>query len=122
MAAQRAGHHAATVLTAMAHVIVTEGLVNEKFVQERCELDAFQEWAAFVAEERNSPEAVAKYTGVDPAELRAAARLYATGGNGAICFSNFSSSIRFCSRACNESARFRASSEFSRALSFPACS
>ncbi len=74
------------VLTAIAHVIVTEGLVNERFVRERCELDAFQEWAAFVSEERHSPEAVAKYTGVDAAELRAAARLYATGGNAAIYY------------------------------------
>ncbi|MFN3743319.1 MAG: formate dehydrogenase subunit alpha [Hyphomicrobiaceae bacterium] len=74
------------VLTAMAHVIVTEGLVNETFVRERCEMDDFREWAAFVAEERHSPEAVAKYTGVDPAELRAAARLYATGGNAAIYY------------------------------------
>jgi formate dehydrogenase major subunit len=72
------------VLTAMAHVIVTEGLVNEKFVRERCSMDEYREWAAFVAEERNSPEAVEKFTGV-PAELtRAAARLYATGGNAAI--------------------------------------
>lgn len=70
----------------MAHVIVTEGLVNETFVRERCELEDFREWAAFVAEERNSPEAVAKYTGVDAAELRAAARLYATGGNAEIYY------------------------------------
>jgi formate dehydrogenase major subunit len=69
------------VLTAMAHVIV-----NEAFVRERCELDEFQEWADFVAEERHSPEAVAKHTGVDPDELRAAARLYATGGNAAIYY------------------------------------
>ncbi|MFN8828471.1 MAG: formate dehydrogenase subunit alpha [Labrys sp. (in: a-proteobacteria)] len=74
------------VLTAIAHVIVTEGLVNEAFVRERCELDEFQGWAAFVAEERNSPEAMEAYTGV-PAELvRGAARLYATGGNGAIYY------------------------------------
>jgi formate dehydrogenase major subunit len=74
------------VLTAMAHVIVTEGLVDEAFVRERCETDAFQDWAAFVAEERNSPEEVAKLSGV-PAELiRGAARLYATGGNGAIYY------------------------------------
>src|SRR5262249_48904723 len=72
--------------TAMAHVIVTEGLVNEAFVRERCTLDEFQEWAAFVAEDRHSPEAVARYTGVDPDELRAAARLYATGGNAAIYY------------------------------------
>src|SRR5262249_19829067 len=48
------------ILTALAHVIVTEGLVNESFVRERCDWDEFQDWAAFVAEPRNSPEAVAK--------------------------------------------------------------
>jgi formate dehydrogenase major subunit len=74
------------VVTAMAHVIVTEGLVNEKFVRERCNLDEYQDWAAFVAEERNSPEATEKYTGVPAADLRAAARLYATGGNAAIYY------------------------------------
>ncbi|TXL73423.1 formate dehydrogenase subunit alpha [Vineibacter terrae] len=74
------------VLTALAHVIVTEGLVDEAFVRERCEPDDFAAWAAFVAEERNSPEAVAKISGV-PAELiRGAARLYATGGNAAIYY------------------------------------
>src|SRR5579871_3348231 len=74
------------ILSALAHVIVTEGLVDEKFVRERCEWDAFQDWAAFVAEERNSPEVVAKVCGVPAADIRAAARLYATGGNGAIYY------------------------------------
>src|SRR5215510_12096324 len=69
------------VLTAMAHVIVTEGLVNEEFVKSRCDIDAFNEWAAFVAEARHSPEAVAEYTGVEPEDIIGAARLYATGGN-----------------------------------------
>ena len=74
------------IVTAMAHVIVTEGLVNEQFVRERCDWAEFQEWAAFVADERHSPEAVEKYTGVPAADLRGAARLYATGGNGAIYY------------------------------------
>ena len=74
------------VVTAMAHVIVTEGLVNEKFVRERCDWDEFQDWAAFCAEERNSPEQSEKFTGVPAADLRAAARLYATGGNAAIYY------------------------------------
>ncbi|MFP4303330.1 MAG: formate dehydrogenase subunit alpha [Rhodosalinus sp.] len=74
------------VLTAMAHVIVTEGLVDEDFVATRCDLEAFEDWAAFVAEERNSPEATEALTGVPAADLRAAARLYATGGNGAIYY------------------------------------
>ncbi len=74
------------VLTAMAHVIVTEGLVDEAFVRERCDWSEFQDWAAFVALPKNSPEATAMATGVDPKELRAAARLFATGGNGAIYY------------------------------------
>ena len=74
------------VLTAMAHVIVTEGLVNEAFVADRCDATNFEAWARFVAEERHSPEAVAAATGVDPAGLRKAARLYATGGNSAIYY------------------------------------
>ena len=74
------------VLTALAHVIVTEGLVDEKFVRERCEIDVFQDWAAFVSREENSPEATEKFTGVPAAELRGAARLYATGGNGAFYY------------------------------------
>src|SRR5471032_1417347 len=38
------------VLTALAHVIVTEGLVDEAFVRERCDWSEFEEWAAFVAQ------------------------------------------------------------------------
>ena len=88
-----ADHHLAlrpgtnvAVLTAMAHTIVTEGLVDEAFVKERCDWDEYQDWAAFVSQERNSPETLEAITQVPAAELRAAARLYATGGNGAIYY------------------------------------
>jgi formate dehydrogenase major subunit len=74
------------VLTAMAHVIITEGLVDETFVRERCDWSEFEDWAAFVAQPNHSPEATAIVTGVDPNELRAAARLFATGGNGAFYY------------------------------------
>ena len=70
------------VVTAMAHVIVTEGLYDADFIRERCDWDEFQDYAAFVAEPRHGPEATALLTGVDAGELRAAARLYATGGTG----------------------------------------
>ncbi len=74
------------VVTALGHVIVAEGLVNEEFVRERCDMAEFQGWAEFVLEPQNSPEAVEKVSGV-PAELiRQAARLYATGGNSAIFY------------------------------------
>jgi formate dehydrogenase major subunit len=74
------------VLTAMAHVVVTEGLVDEAFVRERCDLDDFQPWAEFVARPENSPEAMEAHCGVPAAEVRAAARLYATGGAAAIYY------------------------------------
>src|SRR5215472_16621244 len=74
------------ILSALAHVVVTEGLVNEKFVRERCDWDEFSDWAAFVAEPRNSPEEVAKVSGVPAEAIRGAARLYAAGRNGAIYY------------------------------------
>ena len=74
------------VVNALAHTIITEGLLDEAFVRERCDLAEFSAWAAFVAEPRNSPEHTESLTGVPAASLRAAARLYATGGNGAIYY------------------------------------
>jgi formate dehydrogenase major subunit len=89
----RAAHHLplrpgtnVAVVTAMAHVIVTEGLFDEAFIRARCDWDEFQDYAEFVAQEQNSPEAIEALCGVDPEELRKAARLYATGGNGAIYY------------------------------------
>src|SRR5207342_2123803 len=72
--------------TSLAHVVVTEGLVNEKFVRERCDWDEFQDWAEFVSDKRHSPEEIEKLTGVPAESIRGAARLYATGGNGAIYY------------------------------------
>jgi formate dehydrogenase major subunit len=74
------------VLTAMAHVIVTERLVDEAFVRERCDWDEFQDWAEFVSRPEHSPEASERYTGVPADQVRGAARLYATGGNAAIYY------------------------------------
>jgi formate dehydrogenase major subunit len=74
------------VLTAMAHVIVTEGLANEAFIRERCEADAYEEWKAFVADPSHSPEATEAATGVPAASVRGAARLYARPGNSAIFY------------------------------------
>ncbi len=74
------------VITALAHVIVTESLFDEKFIRERCDWSEFEDWAAFVADPRNSPETVGALSGVDPDLIRGAARLYARGGNGAIYY------------------------------------
>ena len=74
------------VLTSLAHVIVNEGLLAESFIAERCEDQAFKDWREFVARTENSPEAMEAQSGVPAGEVRAAARLYATGGNAAIYY------------------------------------
>ncbi len=73
-------------LNAMAHVIVTEGLEDSHFVAERCETAAYQQWRAFVSDSKLSPENTAAITGIAATDLRGAARLFATGGNGAIYY------------------------------------
>lgn len=74
------------MLNALAHVIVTEGLVNQPFVDARCEAADFARWSTFVSQPENSPEALGPVCGVDPRLIREAARLYATGGNAAIYY------------------------------------
>ncbi len=76
----------AAMLNALAHTIVTEGLVNEAFVRQFCDRDAFEDWAEFIAQPQNSPETVGLIAGVSAEAIRGAARLYATGGNGAIYY------------------------------------
>jgi formate dehydrogenase major subunit len=74
------------LISALAHVVVTDGLVKEDFVKERCEWDSFVAWRDFVAKPENSPEALAKDLGLEPQKVREAARLFATGGNAAIYY------------------------------------
>ncbi len=88
-----ADHHLAlkpgtnvAIINALAYVVVTEGLVDEAFVRERCDMGDFEAWARFVAREENAPESVEKVSGVPAAEIRAAARLFATGGNAAVYY------------------------------------
>jgi formate dehydrogenase major subunit len=89
----KAAHHLAlrpgtnvAVVSALAHVIVTEGLADEAFIRDRCELDDYADYAEFIADPRHSPEATEALTGVPAQELRAAARTFAQGGNGAIYY------------------------------------
>jgi len=52
------------MITALAHVIVTEGLLADEFIAERCEEKSFRDWRDFVAKPENSPEATSDITGV----------------------------------------------------------
>jgi formate dehydrogenase major subunit len=74
------------VVNAMAHVVVTEGLVDEKYVAERCDVKSFDTWRKFIAQPESSPEALEEVTGVPAADIRGAARLYANAPNGAIYY------------------------------------
>jgi formate dehydrogenase major subunit len=73
-------------LTALAHVIVTEGLFDEAFIRERCDWSEFEDYAEFAADQRHSPEETEQYTGVPAQTVREAARLFAKGGNGSIYY------------------------------------
>jgi formate dehydrogenase major subunit len=74
------------LFNALSHTVVTEGLANEQFIQERCELKEYAAWRSFIIDPVNSPEATEKITGIPAAQVRAAARLYARGPNSAIYY------------------------------------
>jgi predicted molibdopterin-dependent oxidoreductase YjgC len=68
------------VLSAMAHVIVAEGLVNNEFIAKRTE--GYQEFVESL--EKFTPEYAEELSGVPAEDIRKAARMYATAKNGAI--------------------------------------
>lgn len=74
------------LVNALAHVIVTEGLEDQEFIKNRCDTEAYQSWRSFIAEQRNSPEAMQAVTGVAAEQVRQAARLYAQADNAAIYY------------------------------------
>ena len=74
------------VMNALAHVVVTEGLESKDYIAERCDLEDYTKWKAFISEERNSPEALEEHTGVPAEQIRGAARLFAAAPNGAIYY------------------------------------
>jgi formate dehydrogenase major subunit len=73
-------------INAMAHVIIDEELEASAFIAERCEIPAFEQWRAFISDSKHSPEVTESITGIPAADIRAAARLFATGGNAAIYY------------------------------------
>ena len=74
------------LMNAFAHVVVTDGLIDREFVDDRCDRQSFKEWLEFAARPENSPERVAPILGVPAEDIRAAALQYATARNGAIYY------------------------------------
>ena len=74
------------VINALAHVIVSEGLVDDAYVAERCDTESFDAWKTMILKPANSPEEVEKISGVPADDIREAARLYARAERGAIYY------------------------------------
>ena len=74
------------LITALAHVVVAEGLLAEGYIDERCDAKSFGQWKEYVARAENSPEATAAITGVPAEQVRGAARLYAAKGKNAAIY------------------------------------
>ncbi len=74
------------MINALAYVAISEGLVDEEYVRERCEVDSFEAWKTSILSPANSPEAVARISGVSADAIRGAARLYASADKGAIYY------------------------------------
>ncbi|MDO5633014.1 MAG: formate dehydrogenase subunit alpha [Paracoccus sp. (in: a-proteobacteria)] len=74
------------VISALAHVIVTERLYDEAFIRNRCDWDEFSDYAAFISDNRHSPEEVEKLSGVPADLIRQAARAYAAAPRASIYY------------------------------------
>lgn len=74
------------LINALAYVAIEEGLIDEDYVRERCDVDSFEAWSRSIMAPENSPEAVAGVTGVAAEDIRAAARLYAQADRAAIYY------------------------------------
>jgi formate dehydrogenase major subunit len=74
------------VVNAFAYVVIEEGLADDDYIRERCDVDSYERWKAMIMRPENSPETVAEIAGVDADDIRAAARLYGQAKNGAIYY------------------------------------
>ena len=74
------------VINALAYTVVKEGLINEKYVAERCDIESFEAWKECILKPENTPEAVAKISGVSAEIIRETARLYANADRAAIYY------------------------------------
>lgn len=74
------------ILDSIAHVVAREKLYDEAFVRARCEWREFEHWLGLVGSDRYAPEVVGPTAGVEPQDIRAAARLYASGPRSAIYY------------------------------------
>lgn len=74
------------MINAITQVILSEGMADERYIKERCDLESFEAWRQSILKPENSPEAVAEISGVPAETIRAAARLYGGAERAAIYY------------------------------------
>ena len=74
------------LINGLAHVAVSEGLIDEEFIKSRCESDSYKAWEKQILNPVNSPKSVSKITGVPVEDIVGAGRLFATKKNSAIYY------------------------------------
>ncbi|NIW23672.1 MAG: molybdopterin-dependent oxidoreductase, partial [Gammaproteobacteria bacterium] len=74
------------ILNSLGHVIVRENMHDPEFIKSRCEWQEFEHWAELVGSDEYSPENIGPIAGVDPEDIRAAARIYASGPRSTIYY------------------------------------
>ena len=74
------------ILNSIAHVIVRENRHDPDFIKSRCEWREFEIWAELVGSDEYSPDTIGPIAGVDPEDIRRAARIYASGPRSTIYY------------------------------------
>ena len=74
------------LINAFSHVAVPEKLIDQNYIDKRCDIESFNDWKEFISLDIHAPENVETATGLNATQIRAAARLYASGKNSAIYY------------------------------------
>ncbi len=74
------------IINAFAHTIIKENLIDEKYINERCDMESFKAWKECILKPENDPSNVEKISGVNADTIRSAARLYAAAERSAIYY------------------------------------
>ncbi|MBJ90060.1 MAG: formate dehydrogenase subunit alpha [Woeseia sp.] len=74
------------MINTLAHVAIKEGLIDQSYIDDRCDIESFESWKKQILKTENSPEMVSQITGVPVQHIYEAARLYAKAKNGAIYY------------------------------------
>ncbi len=74
------------LINGLAHVAATEGLMDEDFIMERCDVQSFKAWKTMILDPVNAPENISKITGVPKIDIIGAARMFATAPNAGIYY------------------------------------